>query len=131
MIIAAHSRVSCVALIAATMLGVAMPAMAHHSFAMFDQEKTATLTGTYVHSHGVHQLFSTVLNPGALAPQYQFESGGVFNQNQFIVNFNVRAGTRLTIFSFYMFSHANSDTAGANSFASDPGNPGRRALSGT
>jgi len=82
--------------------------------------KTATLTGTYVHSHGVHQLFSTVLNPGALAPQYQFESGGVFNQNQFIVNFNVRAGTRLTIFSFYMFSHANSDTAGANSFASDP-----------
>jgi hypothetical protein len=82
--------------------------------------KTATLTGTYVHSHGVHQLFSTVLNPGALAPQYQFESGGVFNQNQFIVNFNVRAATKLTIFSFYMFSHANSDTAGANSFASDP-----------
>jgi hypothetical protein len=82
--------------------------------------KTATLTGTYVHSHGVHQLFSTVLNPGALAPQYQFESGGVFNQNQFIVSFNVRAGTRLTIFSFYMFGHANSDTAGATSFASNP-----------
>jgi len=54
------------------------------------------------------------------APQYQFESGGIFNQNQFIVNFNVRAGTKLTIFSFYMFSHANSDTGGANSFASDP-----------
>jgi hypothetical protein len=82
--------------------------------------KTATLTGTYVHSHGVHQLFSTVLNPSALAPQYQFESGGVFNQNQLIVSFNVRAGTKLTIFSFYMFGHANSDTAGANSFASDP-----------
>jgi hypothetical protein len=86
--------------------------------------KTATLTGTYLHSHGVHQLFSSVLNPGSLtgsiAPQYQFESGGIFNQNQLIVNFNVRAGTRLTIFSFYMFSHANSDTAGANSFPSDP-----------
>jgi hypothetical protein len=86
--------------------------------------KTATLTGTYLHSHGVHQLFSSVLNPGLLtgsiAPQYQFESGGVFNQNQLIVNFNVRAGTRLTIFSFYMFSHANSDTAGATSFPSDP-----------
>src|SRR5262249_25852030 len=40
--------------------------------------------------------------------------------NQLITNFNVRAGTRLTIFSFYMFSHANSDTAGAGSFASDP-----------
>jgi hypothetical protein len=54
------------------------------------------------------------------APQYQFESGGVFNQNQFIANFNVRAGAKLTVFSFYMFSHANSNTAGATSFASDP-----------
>src|SRR5579864_1395378 len=81
--------------------------------------KSATLTGTYLHSHGVHQLFSSVLSANPV-PQYQFESGGVFNQNQFIVNFNVRAGTKLTIFSFYMFSHANSDTAGANSFASDP-----------
>ncbi|HZD94667.1 MAG TPA: carboxypeptidase regulatory-like domain-containing protein, partial [Candidatus Sulfotelmatobacter sp.] len=80
--------------------------------------KTATLSGTYVHSHGVHQLFSEVVN---LAPlQYQFESGGVFNQNQLITNFNLRASTRLTIFSFYMFSHANSDTAGATSFSSDP-----------
>jgi hypothetical protein len=81
--------------------------------------KTATLTGTYIHSHGVHQLFSSVLSADPV-PQYQFESGGVFNQNQFIASFNVRAGSKLTIFSFYMFSHANSDTAGANSFASDP-----------
>ena len=77
--------------------------------------KTATLTGTYIHSHGVHQLFSSVLTPTPL-PQYQFESGGVFNQNQLILSFNMRAGTKLTIFSFYMFGHANSDTAGANSF---------------
>jgi hypothetical protein len=81
--------------------------------------KTATLTGTYVHSRGVHQLFSTVVST-APSPQYQFESGGIFNQNQLIINFNQRAGTRLTIFSFYMFSHANSDTAGATSFASNP-----------
>ncbi|HEY2360503.1 MAG TPA: carboxypeptidase regulatory-like domain-containing protein [Candidatus Angelobacter sp.] len=81
--------------------------------------KTATLTGTYIHSHGVHQLFSSVLTPNPL-PQYQFESGGVFNQNQLILSFNMRAGTKLTIFSFYMFGHANSDTAGANSFPSDP-----------
>ena len=81
--------------------------------------KTATLTGTYLHSHGVHQLFSSVLSSTPV-PQYQFESGGVFNQNQLIVNFNMRAGAKLTIFSFYMFSHANSDTFGATSFASDP-----------
>jgi Carboxypeptidase regulatory-like domain len=81
--------------------------------------KTATLTGTYLHSHGVHQLFSSVLTATPV-PQYQFESGGVFNQDQFIANLNVRAGTKLTIFSFYMFSHANSNTAGATSFASNP-----------
>ncbi|MFI5106054.1 MAG: carboxypeptidase regulatory-like domain-containing protein, partial [Terriglobales bacterium] len=81
--------------------------------------KTATLTGTYLHSHGVHQLFSSVVST-IPAPQYQFESGGVFNQNQFIASFNMRAGAKMTIFSFYMFSHANSDTSGANSFASDP-----------
>src|SRR6476646_7106347 len=81
--------------------------------------KTATLTGTYIHSHRVHQLFSSVLTPNPL-PQYQYESGGVFNQNQLILSFNMRAGTRLTIFSFYMFGHANSDTAGAGSFPSDP-----------
>ena len=81
--------------------------------------KSATLTGTYLHSHGVHQFFSTVVSTSPV-PQYQFESGGVFNQNQFIANFNVRAGAKLTIFSFYMFSHANSNTAGATSFASDP-----------
>jgi len=81
--------------------------------------KTATLSATYIHSHGVHQLFSSVLTTTPV-PQYQFESGGVFNQNQVITSFNVRAGTKLTIFSFYMFSHANSNTSGATSFASDP-----------
>ena len=61
--------------------------------------KAATLTGTYIHSRGVHQLFSSVLS-AVPVPQYQFESGGVYNQNQLIANFNVRAGARLTIFSF-------------------------------
>jgi len=81
--------------------------------------KISTLSATYLHSHGVHQLFANVVGT-VPAPQYQFESDGVYNQNQLITNFNVRAGARLTIFSFYMFSHANSDTFGATSFASDP-----------
>lgn len=81
--------------------------------------KNATLTGTYLHSRGVHQLYSSVLS-STPAPQYQFESGGIFNQDQFIANFNMRMGARLTIFSFYMFGHANSDTFGATSFPSNP-----------
>jgi hypothetical protein len=81
--------------------------------------KNATLTGTYLHSRGIHQLFSSVLS-STPAPQYQFQSGGIFNQNQFIANFNMRMSSKLTIFSFYMFGHANSDTLGATSFPSNP-----------
>jgi carboxypeptidase family protein len=81
--------------------------------------KIATITETFLHSHGVHQLFANVVGT-VPAPQYQFQSGGVFNQNQLITNVNVRAGARFTVFSFYMFSHANGDSFGATSFASDP-----------
>lgn len=84
--------------------------------------KASTLTLTYLHSQGVHQLFS--INTNALIPlaqpAYQYESEGVFKQNQLIANFNVRAGTRLTLFSYYVLSYVNSDTAGANSFPSQP-----------
>src|SRR4029077_13413803 len=81
--------------------------------------KTATMSLTYLHTRGVHQFFSTVLStpPG---PQYQFESGGVFNQNQLIANINLRMGARLTLFGFYVLSYANSNTGGAGTFASSP-----------
>ena len=81
--------------------------------------KTATVSFTYLHTRGVHQFFSTVLSPPP-GPQYQYESGGVFNQNQFIANANVRVGTRLTLFGFYVLSYANSNTSGAGTFASNP-----------
>ncbi len=81
--------------------------------------KIATLSVTYLHTRGVHQFFSTVVSPPP-GPQYQYESGGVYNQNQLIANVNVRAGARLTLFGFYVFSHANSNTSGAGSFASNP-----------
>jgi hypothetical protein len=81
--------------------------------------KTATVTATYIHSHGVHQLFSSVVSL-VPAPQYQYESGGVFNQNQFMTNFNWRSGSKLTLFGFYSLSYANSNTSGAGSFASNP-----------
>jgi hypothetical protein len=81
--------------------------------------KTATLSVTYLHTRGVHQFFSTVLSPPP-GPQYQFESGGVFNQNQLIANINLRMGARLTLFGFYVLSYANSNTGGAGTFASNP-----------
>jgi hypothetical protein len=84
--------------------------------------KSATLTATYLHSQGVHQFFTINANalvPGA-APAYQYLSEGVFKQNQLITNFNVRAGTKLTLFSYYVLSYANSDAAGAGSSPSNP-----------
>jgi hypothetical protein len=81
--------------------------------------KSATVTATYIHAHGVHQLFSSVVAT-VPAPQYQYESGGVFNQNQFITNFNMRVGTKITLSGFYSLSYANSNTGGAGSFPSNP-----------
>jgi hypothetical protein len=94
--------------------------------------KYSTLIFNFIHSHGVHQLFSinsaveseiqtgtfNPLNPPT--PVYDYLSEGVFTQNQLLTQFNVRAGTRLTLFSFYAFGHANGDTSGAGSFPSDP-----------
>ena len=55
-----------------------------------------------------------------MAPANMYTSEGVFRQNQLITSFNLRAGTRLTLFGFYVLSYANSDTGGAGSFPSNP-----------
>jgi hypothetical protein len=84
--------------------------------------KTSTLSVTYVHSQGVHQLFSINSNAFIVGatPAYVYQSEGVFKQNQLITNFNVRAGSRLSIFSYYSLSYANGDSSGAGSVPSDP-----------
>ncbi len=90
---------------------------------------------TYVNSHGVHQIQTrdinaplpgtyvpcTVLSPQPCTPSpgirpfgnignvYQYESGGIYNENQLIVNFSVLAGARLTLFGYYSLSYANGD----------------------
>ena len=54
---------------------------------------------------------------------YQFQSGGVFNQNQLMLNYNVKA-KRVSLFGFYMMNFANADTSGAGYFPSNQTNPG-------
>ncbi len=95
--------------------------------------KNATVSVTYLNTHGVHQLLSRNINaplPGTYDPAdptsgvrplgnlgnlYQYESAGLFNQNQLISNFNIR-GSKLSLFGFYTLSYAHSNTAGAGSF---------------
>ncbi|HEY1732325.1 MAG TPA: carboxypeptidase regulatory-like domain-containing protein [Terriglobales bacterium] len=89
--------------------------------------KNATVSLTYLNSRGVHQLFLRNANaplPGTYNPAdpnsgirpfggnsnvYQYNSGGVFEQNQLIANFRVSVGQRVSLFGFYSLNYANSD----------------------
>lgn len=101
--------------------------------------KKVTANVTYLYSRGVHQYMTNNISapyldtssntyPSALlAPPnsniYQFQSGGVYRQNQLIATLNARFhGLRL--FSFYAYNNAKGDTSGVNHFASNAHNPG-------
>ncbi len=106
-----------------------------HSFG-----KVATLSVTYINSRGVHQYLSDNVNAfeaGTYDPAtgtgvrpnginenlYQFQSGGVYNQNEVILNYSVRA-KKVSLFGFTMLNSAKSDTSGASYFPSNPTKPG-------
>jgi hypothetical protein len=92
--------------------------------------KFANLSVTYLTSRGVHQFFTTNLNPAdpatGLRPKrtnqniFQYQSEGTFRQNQLIVNSSVRMGTKISLFGYYTLNYAKSDTSGAGSFPSNP-----------
>jgi hypothetical protein len=95
--------------------------------------KIANVTVSYLNSRGVHQFVSLNINapfpdtPGSdgitpfpnRGPIYRYSSDGVFRQNQLIANFNIRAGTKLSLFGYYSLNYANSDTSTASSFPTD------------
>jgi hypothetical protein len=95
--------------------------------------KKTTVSVTYVNSRGVHALLSDNINAPlpatGLRPDgtneniYQYQSGGVFRQNQLVTNFSVGAHN-LSLFGFYMLNFAKGDTAGASSFPSNSYDPG-------
>ncbi len=92
--------------------------------------KFANIAVTYLNSRGVHQFFTD--NTNAADPTsgirqdtsygnvFQYESGADFKQNQLIVNGRIQMGAKLSLFGYYTYNHANSDTAGVNSIPSVP-----------
>ncbi len=102
--------------------------------------KTVTVSVTYLNSRGVHQFLTDNVNaplPGTFNPAipssgtrpfpllgniYEYESVGIFEQNQLIATFNVRAARNVSLFGFYSLSNVNSDTSGASSFPDNPYN---------
>ena len=101
--------------------------------------KKITIASTYINSRGLHQLYSDNINaflPGTydittgtgIRPNgknenlYQYQSGGIYHQNQLITNFNVRE-RKLTLFGFYVLNFAKADTSGATYFPSNQFDP--------
>src|SRR6267142_4871550 len=97
--------------------------------------KTANLSLTYLNARGMHQFFtaninaptcgtlpcnpSTALHPlGNSANVYQYQSEGIFRQQQLIINSSIRMGTKLSLLGYYTLNYANSDAAGAGTFPS-------------
>ena len=104
--------------------------------------KAANLSISYLNSRGWRQLVTNNVNspvlPGTLIPAsiahggvypngiaeniYQYQSAGIFRQNQLVLNTTIRAGAKLSLVAYYSLNFANSDASGANSFSSDPYN---------
>ena len=90
--------------------------------------KVANVSVTYLNSRGSHQFYTNFINasaPGLPPPGeilYQYQSEGIFKQNQLIVNANVRMRA-VSLFGYYVLNYANSDTSGASYIPSDPLDP--------
>ena len=98
-----------------------------------------TLTLNYINARGVHQIYTANVNtplPGTFDPANpqaaaypfgynagyidQFQSGGIFKQNQLIVNFNGTIHKDLSLFSYYALNNAHGTTNGLLSNYYDP-----------
>ncbi len=97
--------------------------------------KNANIAISYLNSKGVHQFLTRNINapfPGTYDPNdptsgirpfgsaagniYQYESDGEFEQNQLIVNTNVRIGSKVSLFGWYTLNYVDANTNGASSF---------------
>ena len=92
-----------------------------------------TISLTYTNSHGLHQLLSRNINaplPGTYTglpgsgvypyggggPIYEQESGGLYNQDQMVINVNSQVNRNVSLFGFYMLSYVWSNTDGIGTF---------------
>ncbi len=99
-----------------------------------------TVAVTYTNSHGLHEFRSEDINaplPGTFVPGVTdsgifplghpgpvnlIESSGIYNQNQLISNVNAKLNPGLSLFGFYVFNRARSNTDGVGTFPSNPYN---------
>ena len=63
---------------------------------------------------------SGTLPLGHPGPVFVMESSGIYNQNQLIANVNSRIKQGVSLFGFYVFNHAMSNTDGVGTFPANP-----------
>ncbi len=85
--------------------------------------KQSTISLNYLNNQGVHQYLSRSIPTSTTNFVYQFQSGGVFRQNQIIANFRTQLTPRFSLFGFYALNFAKSNANGAESFPTDSLNP--------
>ncbi|RZU42726.1 TonB-dependent receptor [Edaphobacter modestus] len=80
--------------------------------------RAGTISVNYLNARGVHEYLSRnffdAATPGT-PYNYQFQSGGVYRQNQLMVNGNARV-RMVNLFGFYALSFADANTSGATFF---------------
>ncbi len=80
--------------------------------------RAASISVNYLNARGFHQYLSRVyFDPTAY--NYQFQSGGVFRENQLLVNGNLRM-RKVSLFGFYSLNFANANTSGSGFFPTTP-----------
>lgn len=101
--------------------------------------RSITSNVTYLYSRGVHQyltnnidapFFNSSSNTYPTAPlatpdqnTYQYQSGGVYREDQIIASVNARYKL-YSLASFYTYTNAKGDTTGVGHFPSNASNPG-------
>jgi hypothetical protein len=96
------------------------------------------LAVTYTNSRGLHQVRSNDINAplsgtynpadpssgvypmSTRNPVFLMQSSGVYNQNQLIANVNAKINSNFSMFGFYVFSKAMSNTDGIGTFPANP-----------
>jgi hypothetical protein len=80
--------------------------------------RAATVSVNYLNARGEHQYMSrNFYNQAATTTpyNYQFQSGGVYREQQLMVNTNARL-KKVTVFGFYSLNFANANTSGSGFF---------------
>lgn len=88
--------------------------------------KKTTLSISYINTRGVHQLREHDINAplpgtgvfpyGTAGPAYLYESSALYKQWQLSFNVNARVNSRFSVFGYYTYGRASSDSDGVTSF---------------